>query len=127
MLSVPFDPKLQMFDAAIEFAGVAGWRLKTLLRAQRYYEKAALVGLYKSHILSFIEGATPALYHAAPNVLKIIDEIQHNFLQQIELSQLDALLDFNLAPLELRRDIAMLGVLYKVCHWIAPPPLQILF
>ena len=50
MLSVPFDPKLQMFDAAIEFAGVAGWRLKTLLRAQRYYEKAALVGLYKSHI-----------------------------------------------------------------------------
>ena len=82
MLSVPFDPKLQMFDAAIEFAGVAGWRLKTLLRAQRYYEKVALVGLYKSHILSFIEGATPALYHAAPNVLKIIDEIQHNFFSK---------------------------------------------
>ena len=42
MLSVPFDAKLQMFDAAIEFAGVAGWRLKTLLRAQCCYEKATL-------------------------------------------------------------------------------------
>ena len=127
MLSVPFDTKLQMFEAAIEFASVAGWRLKTLLRARRFYEKPALIGLYKSHILSFIEGATPAIYHAAPGVLKIIDDTQESFLHQIEMSQQEAFLEFNLAPLGVRRDIAMLGILYKVCHNKAPPPLQGLF
>ena len=127
MLSVPFDTKLQMFEAAIEFASVAGWRLKTLLRARRFYEKPALIGLYKSHILSFIEGATPAIYHAAPGVLKIIDDTQESFLHQIEMSQQEAFLEFNLAPLGVRKDIAMLGILCKVCHNKAPPPLQGLF
>lgn len=127
MLSVPFDLKLSMHAAAVEFASVAGWRLKTLLRARRYYDTKALVGLYKSHILSFIEGATPALFHAAPNVLKLIDDIQGSFLQQLEVSQLAAFLEYNLAPLSLRRDIAMLGVLFKVSHKKAPPPVCALF
>ena len=127
MLSVTFDPKLSMHTAAVEFARVAGWRLQTLLRTQRYHDTATLISLYKSHILSYLEGATPALFHAAPRVLQIIDDIQENFLLQIEVSALDAFLSYNLAPLRLRRNIAMLGVLYKVSHGIAPAALAGLF
>ena len=127
MLSVTFDPKPSMHTAAVEFARVAGWRLQTLLRTQRYHDTATLISLYKSHILSYLEGATPALFHAAPRVLQIIDEIQENFLLQIEVSALDAFLSYNLAPLRLRRNIAMLGVLYKVSHGIAPAALAGLF
>ena len=37
---------------------------------------------------------------------------------------MDALLKFNLAPLCVRRDIAMLGVLHKIVLGIAPSPLS---
>ena len=43
------------------------------------------------------------------------------------MSVREAMLWFGMHPLELRRDIAMLGVLYKCAHGIAHPDLQILF
>ena len=42
-----------------------------------------------------------------------VDRILDKFLQQIGLTDKDALLHFNLAPLAVRRDIAMLGVLHR--------------
>ncbi len=127
IISVHFDPKLAMNDAAHSFAVEAGWRLRTLLRTQRFYTTATLFKLYKCHILSFIEGATPALYHAAPSVLKPLDDLQSNSLEQVGLTDIAALVDYNLAPLGMRRDIAMLGLLFKVASGTAPPPITNLF
>jgi len=127
ILSVVFDTKLIMDEAVYAFVSEAGWRLRTLLRTRRFFEVDTLVRLYKSHILSFVEGATAAIYHAAPSILKQLDDLQESFLDQLGLPVSAALIDHNLAPLSMRRDIAMLGILFKVARGIAPAPIQELF
>ena len=86
-----------------------------------------VVRLFKCHILSFLEGATPAIYHAAPSILKPLDELQRTLLDELSLSTTDALLNFNLAPLGMRRNIAMMGILFKIAHGIGPQPIRKLF
>ena len=64
-------------------------------------------------MLSFIEYRTPGIIHAAPSALASIDHIQERFLNQLHISASDALTIFNLAPLQVRRDIAMLGIIHR--------------
>ena len=109
------------------FVSEAGWRLRALLRTQRFYEVDVMVRLYKTHILSYLEGGTPALYHAAPSVLKPLDGLQESFLTELGLTDVEALCDYKLAPLSMRRDISMLGLLFKVASGTAPPPICKLF
>ena len=49
------------------------------------------------------------------------------FLKEIGLSTEAALVDHRLAPLGMRRDIAMLGLLHKISLGVAPKPLLDLF
>ena len=49
----------------------------------------------------------------AKTTLAGIDAVQTRFLRECGLSDEDALLHFNLAPLEARRDIAMLGFKHR--------------
>ena len=88
-----------MYDAVIGIVCESGVRLKMLLRARRFYPIGSLIRLYKCHILPYIEGSTPAYYHAAPNILKLIDGVQRDFLEAIGLSKETALREHNLAPL----------------------------
>ena len=74
---------LEMFAAVCSVAAQAGSRLRTLLRASRFYDTVALVKLYKSNVLSFIEYGTPAFYHASPSVLAALDGIQSAFLDHL--------------------------------------------
>ena len=83
--------------------------------------------MYKAQILSYVESGTPALYHAAPSVLNRIDRVQRRFLREKGFSEEAALNDYRLAPLESRRDMAMLGALHKVTLGIAPAQLMDLF
>ena len=78
-------------------------------------------------IVNVQEGGTPAMYHAQPNVLALLDRIQDNFLDEVGLSAESGLHDYSLAPLSARRDTAMLGVLFKSARGIAPPPVRTLF
>ena len=73
-----------------------------------------LVRLYKSLVLSFIESGTPGYFHASDSVLATIDRVQKRFLREVGLSEVDALVRFRLAPLGVRRCIAMLGFLHRV-------------
>jgi hypothetical protein len=116
-----------MHEAVYAFATEAGWRLRTLLRTQRFHDTASMVRLYKTNILSYIEGATPAVYHTAPSVLKLLDDMQCSFLDHLNLTTTQALLDHALAPLSMRRDIAMHGLLFKVACGLAPAPICSLF
>ena len=74
-----------------------------------------------------MESSTAALYHAAPTNLAWIDRVQHRFLKEIGLSELEAVRNFRLAPLNSRRDMAMLGLLHKINLGEAPLQLQALF
>ena len=71
MLGVSFDEQLTMSEAVGEIVAAAGWKLRTLLRTRRFYTDADLIGLYKAHLLSFLEYRTPAVYHATRAVLDV--------------------------------------------------------
>ena len=97
------------------------------MKTRRYYNDAELVGLYKAHLLSYIEYRTPAVYHALRKDLDKLDNIQTGFLRNIGVDEVEALIHFNLAPLCMRRDIAMLGVLHRAAIGEGPPQLKEVF
>jgi len=127
MLGVCFDTKLRMHRAIQKLAAEARWRLKSLLRCTKFYDKVSLVRLYKCQVLSIMEGATPAIYHAAKVDLDWLDVVQDSFLEAVGLSKELAMTTFNLAPLSTRRDVDMLTLLHKVRVGGAPACLAGLF
>ena len=70
---------------------------------------------FKSHVLPNLEYPTPATYHASASNLNKLNAVQWPFLRDMSVSEEVALTDksFNLAPLSMRRDIAMLGVIHR--------------
>ena len=113
LLGVPFDTELSMGHAVSELVSSAGWKLRTLLRTKRFYSGSDLILLYKAHLLSYLEYRTPAIYHATKAVLRRLDAVQRNFLRDVGVDEVNALVHFHLAPLDTRRDIAMLGLIHR--------------
>ena len=113
LLGVSFDEELTMDEAVSEIVSAAGWKMKTLVRTRRFYTDADLIILYKAHLLSFLEYRTPAVYHATKKVLNRLDAIQTRFLKDVGVDEITALSEFNLAPLAMRRDVAMLGLIHR--------------
>ena len=112
LLGVHFDCQLKMEGAVKELAQEAGWKLRTLLKTTRFHHDAKLVDVYKSKLLGYLEYRTAAVYHATKTVLEPFDAVQRRFLQVLGCTELEALMEFNLAPLATRRDIAMLGLIH---------------
>ena len=104
------DSECKMF-----FASVAKWKLRTVMKTRRFHTEIEMFQLFKSHVLPPLEYRTPAIYHASATILNYIDSVQRMFLKDMNISPEDALMDksFNLAPLGMRRDIAMLGVIHR--------------
>ena len=67
-------------------------------------------------MLCLLEASSIAISHAAPTHLEKLDSLQHRFLRHIGLDEREAFLNkrYNLAPLQLRRDIGALGLLHKI-------------
>jgi hypothetical protein len=115
-------------DRAIhETATACGWKLQTLLRSTRFFTAKELVTLYKSHVLSFIEYRTAAIYHASNTVLAELDNVQKRMLKIVAATEEEALFHFNLAPLCTRQDIAMLGIIHRAAIGQGPRQLQQFF
>ena len=68
---------------------------------------------YKIHILGILESVTAGIYHAGVSVLAPLDRLQTTFVHNFNIDVTEAFMRYNLAPLALRRDIAMLGFLHK--------------
>lgn len=124
MFGVKFDTKLTMEKQIQSLVSRCKWKLKTLLRAKRYFNEEQLVKQYKTHILPYLEFATPAVYHATATALEPLDKLQATFLREVGLTPLEALKKYNLAPLETRRDIALLGVVHRTVLGEGPPQFQ---
>ena len=88
-------------------------KIKALLRTRPYYSTSELVRQFKTHILGLAEANIGAIYHARQTVLDPLDRSLDNFLRDIQLDARSAFLEHNMAPLSMRRDIAMLGFLHK--------------
>ncbi len=123
LLGVEFDNKLVMGTAAHKCARKAAFKSKALIRCRRFYSTNDLIALYKSHVLSFIEYRTPGLHFASSSILVEIDDGQSRFLKEIEVSEESAFMVFNLAPLQVRRDIAILGIIHRASLQQGPPQL----
>ena len=75
---------------------------------QRYHRVTGIINLYKADVLSYAEYPAAAVYHACVSLRDAVDQVQRSFSNYVGVDDLSAFIDFNLAPLNLRRDIAML-------------------
>ena len=105
----------------------AGWRLQSILRPRRFFSTKQLINLYKCQVLSYIEAGVPGYYHAASSIIYSLDRMQIRLLRELAISETDALHKFNLAPLNTRRNIAMLGLFNRIYLGSAPSQLIKLF
>ena len=64
--------------------------------------------------------------HASTTALRAIDGVLRKFLQSTCISEIEALVQFHLAPLAVRRDIALLGVIHRCALGMAPPSFPLL-
>ena len=78
----------------------------------------------QTHVSSFTEYRTLAIYHATQAILSPLDAIQTRFLHDAGFNEVAALMEFYLAPLPLRRDIAMLGMIHRAAPVEGPPQLR---
>jgi len=127
LLGVVMDAKLAMGSAVDNILKKAAPKLKALLRTRPYFSVTRMMRSYAAHILCLLEGATGAVYHASRTVLERLDRLQDKFVSEMGLDRRSAFLEHNLAPLGLRRDVAMLGLLYRRVHGLAHPALCRLF
>ena len=98
-----------------------------MLRARRYYSATGLIHLYKAKILSYAEYRTAAVFHACDSHLHGLDRVQTRFLEEIGVDPLTAFTVFNLAPLQARRNIAMLGLIHRAVLGQGPVHFQSFF
>ena len=127
LLGVVFDCRLFMDVPIQEVLDAIVWKARMLLRARRFYCTTELIHQYKAHILSFVEYRTAAIYHATSTLLCRLDRTQDRFLKEIGVDSKTALLEHGLAPLNMRRDIAMLGLLHRAAIGEGPPQLRKMF
>ena len=113
LLGVRFDCKLLMTDTVFELGTTCQWKLRAILRTQRFNTSLQLVLLYKAQLLSCIEYRTTAIYHACQHSLDALERVQDKLLEATGMTRLDVLINCNLAPLATRRDIALLGLIHR--------------
>ena len=112
-LGVHWDTKLRMEMQCHEAGARASWKLRTLLKTRRFFNTKDLVAQYKTQVLPTLEFSTPVVCHCTVTALEDLDRVQRRFLREVGLSPEEALLEYNLAPLQTRRDIAMLGLIHR--------------
>ena len=93
--------------------------MKSILRCRQYYARHDLINQFKAHVLCLIEGNVGGIYHACDSHLQKLDSMQDDFIEELEICPKKAFMEYNFAPLALRRDIAMLGLLHKRVRGIA--------
>ena len=127
ILGVMFDCQLRMGAAVEDLVNAVTWKCLTILRSRRFHNQASILQVYKAKVLSFIEYRTPALFHATATVLRKLDATQDRFLREIGVSKEDALSYFHLAPLNSRRDMAMMGLIHRTVLCQGPVHFQEVF
>ena len=113
LLGTWIDQKLSMKTTVEKAAKTARSKLYAPLRTRRYYRVRELVTSYKANVLPHLEFSSGSIYHATDTTLKPLENVQKHFLEELGLPPTSAFLDYNLAPLRVRRDIGLLGLLHS--------------
>ena len=91
----------------------AGGNLERSSALTVFHTDADVVVLYETHLLSYLEYITPAIYHATRAILRRRDNLQIPFLEGVGVDEATSLRKFHLAPLGVRRDISMPGLIHR--------------
>ena len=126
-LGARFDCKLLMADEVTKILRMATPKIAAILRCRCFYSTTDLLQQFKNHVWPILDGTAGAIYHASTVHLAKKDRIQVAFLKELGLSEEVALLEFNVAPTNMRRDIAMHGLLFKIASGLAHPAFSRLF
>ena len=121
VLGIDFDNKLIMNTTAHTCKIKAACKTRSILRVRRFYSVSNLLLLHKSHVLSCVEYRTAGLHFVSTSVLNEIDGVQSRFLRQLKVFEESAFAHFNLAPLNVRRDISILGSIHRASLNLGPP------
>ena len=113
LYGVTFDAKLVMTNMVALLRNRMNAKLLALFQVRRYYSVKQMFSMYKSQMLGTVEWCTAGIFHCTKTLLHEIDGIQSRFLTFMGVLVYDAYIEFNLAPLELRRKIAMLGFIFR--------------
>ena len=127
LLGTWMDTTLRMESNVRKLIARARPKISALLRTKRFYSEAELVKQYKTHVLCLLEINPGGYYHALDTILEPLDQLQRSFLKEINMSEETAFIEHNLAPLCARRDIGMLGLIFKCVHGKAHKDLQEMF
>ena len=76
MLGIKFDTQLKMEQCICEIAAQGHSRIAMILRCRKLYPSKTLLRLYEQFVLSGIEFATPAIYHATEYALSFLERVQ---------------------------------------------------
>ena len=93
---------------------------RALLSFARFHSRVELIIMYNSQALSSIDFATLAIYHAPEIFLQNIDQIQEIVFSELGISAFEVLNEYNVAPLNCRRDISMIGFIHRIVISEAP-------
>ena len=114
LLGVLIDPKLIMADEVQRIKKKTMPKIKAILAHRHFFDTRGLMHQYKAHALCQLEMSASAIYHAADSHLIVLDKMQQFFIRELGLTEEHAFLQHNLAPLALRRNIAVLGLLHRI-------------
>ena len=121
MLGLPTDVKLTMRPAVESIMSRVRPKITALLRTGAYYNTETMIMQFKTHIWGLIETHSAGLFHACTSLLNQFDQCQDNFLNKLHCNAAAAFLNNNFAPLTLRRNIAVLGLIHKRVLGLAHP------
>ena len=107
--------------------GKAKPKVTAILRCRQYYDKEDLVKQFKTHVWCILEGNVGGFYHACDTILGRLDQVQESFERALDFAPGETFFAYNLIPLTTRRDIAMLGFIFRCAEGLAPEALQLLF
>ena len=90
LLRVEFDVQLLMRSAVHQCAFEAGWRVRSFLRAQKFFRTSETIMMFKSQVFSYIESRTAGIAHASTTTLAPLGHVQKNILHQLGASEIEA-------------------------------------
>ena len=121
------DAKLSMIEEIHRIRMKVRPQLKAVMRTKHLYGAGNLIAQFKAHATPILEGSNGAICHAFNSHLNKLDMLQSNFVCELYISAEAAFLQHNMAPLKLRRNIGMLGLLFEILCGFAHPGFSVCF
>ena len=109
LLGCLLDAKLNMEALVDQTVAACRPKAKALPRSRSFYNTADLLNQFKTHVWGLIEYKNGAILHASVTTIHKLEQVQRQFLKDLRIAEEMAFVDYNFAPLCLRRSIGTLG------------------